>query len=259
MSRFPALFLSHGAPTLAIDDSPAHHFLKGLGPELGRPQAILVVSAHWETNVPATSAAAQPETIYDFRGFPQALYQVRYPAPGAPALAEAAARRLIDAGLPAAMHPSRGLDHGAWVPLVLMYPDADIPVTQLSVQPQQDAAHHRRVGEALRGLRDEGVMILASGSITHNMQAYFRGEYENAGAWVKPFVDWMADKVAAQDSRALDGWRAQAPFAVRNHPDGGEEHLLPLFVAAGASDRPGRRIFGASQIGDFNMDCYRFD
>lgn len=259
MTRPPALFLSHGAPTLAIDDSTTHHFLKQLGPELGRPDAILVVSAHWETDVPALSAAPRPETIYDFRGFPPALYQMRYPAPGAPALAEAAAGKLVEAGLPAALHPSRGLDHGAWVPLLLMYPDAGIPVTQLSVQPHRDAAHHRRVGEALRGLRDEGVMILASGSITHNMQAYFRGEYENAGAWVKPFVDWMADKVAARDTGALDEYRAQAPFAVRNHPDGGEEHLLPLFVAAGAAAGPGRRIFGAQQAGDFSMDCYRFD
>ena len=133
MTRLPALFISHGAPLLAIEESPAHGFLKGLGAHLPRPKAILVVSAHWETASARVSAVAQPETIHDFRGFPQALHDMLYAAPGAPDLAHRVAALLQAAGLAVAVDGARGLDHGAWVPLSLTYPLADIPVTQLSL------------------------------------------------------------------------------------------------------------------------------
>lgn len=157
----PSLFVSHGAPTLVIEDIPARHFLSGLGGRLPRPKAILMASAHWNTRSPAVSAVQRPETIYDFGGFPDELYRMTYPAPGAPELA-ARVQELVPE---VALHSSRGLDHGAWVPLKLMYPQADIPVTQLSLQPHLGARHHFELGQKLSSLKDEGVLIIGSGSL----------------------------------------------------------------------------------------------
>ena len=170
MNRQPAIFVSHGSPTLPLERGEAVDFLRELGPALGRPGAILVVSAHWDTARPAVSAAEHPETIYDFYGFPPELYRLRYPAPGAPGLAKRAAGLLADAGMQPQVDPQRGLDHGAWTSLMLMYPKADIPVTQLSIQTPLGPGHHVRLGEALRPLRDEGVLIFASGGATHNLR-----------------------------------------------------------------------------------------
>jgi 4,5-DOPA dioxygenase extradiol len=197
MARFPTAFVSHGAPTLPLSAAAARGFLAEYGAQLGRPTAILAVSAHWETAAPTIGSAAQPETIHDFHGFPPALYEMRYTAPGAPALAGRAAALLAGAGLPARMEP-RGLDHGAWVPLMLMYPGADIPVTQLSVQTHLGAAHEFTVGEALRPLRDEGVLILGSGSATHNLRELRMAAIDAPAApWVGDFTDWLAEAVAA--------------------------------------------------------------
>ena len=134
MTAFPALFVSHGAPTLPLEDSPARHFIESLGRELPRPRSILAISAHWETANPVVSTAERPETIHDFHGFPRALYELGYPAPGAPELARRAVDLLAARGISAATDPARGLDHGAWTPLLLMYGQADIPVTQLSIR-----------------------------------------------------------------------------------------------------------------------------
>jgi 4,5-DOPA dioxygenase extradiol len=172
--RQPAIFISHGSPTLPLERSAAVEFLRQLGPMLGRPEAILAVSAHWDTARPAVSTAKEPETIYDFYGFPPELYRLRYPAPGAPKLAERAAALLETRGLRTDIDPERGLDHGAWTSLMLMYPKADIPVTQLSIQSRLGPGHHVRLGEALRPLRDEGVLILASGGATHNLRELSR-------------------------------------------------------------------------------------
>jgi 4,5-DOPA dioxygenase extradiol len=260
MSRFPVLFVSHGAPTLPLETSAANAFLSGLGRKLGRPSAILAVSAHWETEQPAVSAAAAPETIYDFYGFPQELYRLRYPAPGAPQLAERVAELLQAGGLPVAIDRDRGLDHGAWTPLILMYPEADIPVTQLSVQPGAGAAHHFRLGEALRPLRDEGVLILASGGITHNLHEFRgRGRDDTPPQWVSEFNEWMAGALQAGRRQDLIDYRARAPHAARNHPS--EEHLLPLLVAAGAGSGQGgaTRLHASYAYGVIGMDAYRFD
>src|SRR5687768_16572976 len=165
----PAVFVSHGAPTLAVEENDTTVFLKELGGRLGRPKAIVCVSAHWNTGEPAVSAAERPETIHDFGGFPQELYRIRYPAPGAPALAARVAELLDDAGVECAVSHERGLDHGAWVPLRLMFPEADVPVTQLSIQPRKDPRHHFKLGRALAPLREEGVLLLATGSVTHNL------------------------------------------------------------------------------------------
>ncbi|MBN3725819.1 DODA-type extradiol aromatic ring-opening family dioxygenase [Burkholderia sp. Ac-20379] len=234
MNRLPSLYLSHGAPTLPIDPAlPATAFTH-LGGELPRPSAVLMLSAHWNTLAPAVSVARQPETIHDFYGFPRALYELRYPAPGAPELASRAAGLLDAAGIATAT-TEYGLDHGAWVPMLLMFPEADIPVAQLSIQPRADAAHHFRVGRALRALRDEGVMVIGSGQITHNLrEADFGATPEDADPSVAEFTGWFEDKLARRDIDALLDYRAQAPHAVRMHPT--DEHLLPVFAALGAAD-----------------------
>ena len=259
MERFPVLSVSHGAPTLALEPGPSRDFLARLGAGMERPAAILVVSAHWETVVPTISAAAQPQTIHDFRGFPPALYAMHYPAPGAPELAARVVQLLTASGFPAAV-ADRGLDHGAWVPLMLMYPQADIPVTQLAVQTTLGTAHHWRLGEALRPLRDEGVLIVGSGSVTHNLREFGRhGHDALPPAWVSAFNDWLADAVESGRSADLLDYRRIAPHAARNHPT--EEHLLPLLVAHGAATpglRP-RRIHAGYTWGVIGMDAWRFD
>lgn len=232
MSRQPVLFISHGAPTLAIRPSPARAFLQDLGRQLERPRAILVLSAHWETATPTASVSEAPETIHDFGGFERELYELRYPAPGAPDLARDVIDRLGAAGYQA-QGRERGLDHGAWVPLSLMFPDADVPVAQLSIQPNQGPAHHLALGRALTPLRDRGVLLLASGSFTHDVRGALSREHDaGTPAWVSDFADWMHQRIADHDLDALLDYRRRAPHAVENHPT--EEHLLPLFAALGA-------------------------
>jgi len=260
VDRFPAIFVSHGAPLLAIQPGAAREFLSGLGGALGKPKAILVVSAHWEGRDAAVSAAAQPETIYDFYGFPEELYRIKYPAPGAPELAVRAQKILGQKGIVAGAHPTRGLDHGAWVPLMLMYPDADVPVTQLTVQTALGPGHHFKLGEALRGLRDEGVLILGSGGATHNLREF--GRHPDGAAppqWVTGFQEWLAKTIESGKADELIRYRDLAPDAARNHPT--EEHFLPLFVPAGAGSPgvAGKRIHRSHTFGILAMDAYRFD
>lgn len=260
MNRQPAIFVSHGAPTLPLEQSAANDFLRNLGPSLSKPDAILAVSAHWDSERPTVSAVQQPETIYDFHGFPQDLYRLRYPAPGAPQLADRVAGLLKGQGLRAEIDLGRGLDHGAWTPLILMYPEADIPVTQLSIQPHLGPEHHYRVGEALRPLRDENVLILASGGATHNLREFF-GHRDAAGApsWVKEFDEWLAAAVEARRTGDLLDYRRLAPHAARNHPT--DEHLLPIFVALGAATpgAAGQRLHSSYTGGVISMDAYRFN
>ena len=255
----PSIFVSHGAPTLAIEPSDAREFLRDLGRELdrryGRPSAVLVVSAHWETDAPTISTAEHPETIYDFRGFPDELYRMRYPAPGAPDLANEVVRLLAARGLRATTDERRGLDHGAWVPLSLLYPEADVPTTQLSVQPDRDPRHHHAVGEALRPLRAENVFVLGSGSITHNLRELF-GRRGQPMPHVGQFVDWIGERMEAGDVESLLDYRDRAPHAEQNHPT--DEHLLPLFTALGAGS-PGskpRRIHRSQTFGELRMDAF---
>jgi len=259
-TRQPAIFVSHGAPTLALETGPTRGFLAQLGAGLGRPKAILVMSAHWETEQPALSATPQPETIHDFRGFPEELYQMQYPMPGAPALAQQAVQLLAAAGVAAITAPGRGLDHGAWVPLRLMYPEADIPVAQIAVQTGRGPMHHLRLGEALRPLRDEGVLIIGSGSATHNLREFGGYRYDSPPPdWVSTFNEWLASALEATRTEDLLDYRRLAPQAVRNHLT--EEHLLPLFAAYGAGT-PGttpQRLHTGYTYGVIGMDAWRFD
>ena len=235
----PAIFLSHGAPTLPLDDVAARDFLAALGARIdasyGRPSAILIASAHWETESPEVSAPAANATIHDFRGFPSALYDILYPAPPAPDIATATTSLLRSAGIRATIDLERGLEHGAWVPLMLMYPQADIPVAQLSIQTHLGPEHHLRLGQALESLRDEGVLVLGSGAFTHNLME-LRGFHGRPPGfepdWVSNFATWTDAALRAGRIDDLLAYRTLNPTGARTQPT--EEHLLPLFVAMGA-------------------------
>jgi 4,5-DOPA dioxygenase extradiol len=220
---------------------------------------ILVASAHWLTHSPTVSAMETNRTIYDFYGFPPELYTLDYPAPGAPALAEKVLDLLAAAGLASRIDPRRGLDHGAWVPLSLMYPDADVPVVQLSLQGGLGLAHHRQVGQVLADLRKDNVLIVGSGSFTHDLSRIQRSSVDVAASPdVDEFADWMDQ--ALRDRRVADllAYRRLAPHAERNHPS--EEHILPLFVALGASgSQPAvEHLHRSTLYGVLRMDGYAF-
>jgi len=254
----PTLFLSHGAPDLVLSESPARDFLGSLAGQLETPQAILIISAHWETPGPAVTAAEVNGTIHDFRGFPAVLYTMRYPAPGSPALAARIAGLLTQAGLSVTTDRQRGLDHGAWVPLLLAYPAADIPAVQLSVQPHLGPAHHMALGRALAPLREDGVLIIGSGSFTHNLSEFFHGHAEQEPQWVTAFADWFSQALIENRSDDLLRYRQIAPFAEKNHPT--EEHLLPLYVALGAAGEKAHaeRLHHSTDRRVLRLDAYAF-
>lgn len=253
----PSLFISHGSPMLALEPGESGPALTRLAAELPRPKAIVVVSAHWESHDLWVTSAPHPATWHDFGGFPPALFAVQYPAPGEPVLAERVAKLLTAAGLPAGLDPKRPFDHGSWVPLSLMYPAADIPVIQVSLPSGRGPALQERVGRALATLRAEDILLIGSGSITHNLgELDWRATHNAATPWALQFRDWVVEKLAANDSEALLDYRRQAPFAVRNHPS--DEHLLPLYFARGAGDRFGIEHQGFT-LGALGMDIYRFD
>ncbi len=254
----PAIFVSHGSPMLALTATPARSFLTGLAAGLPRPRAILVISAHWETTTPMVNAVARNKTIHDFFGFPQVLYELRYPAPGDARLAQQIADLLGTAGLTTGLEPARGLDHGAWVPLLLSFPAADIPVLQLSVQTREGPRHALALGRALAPLRKEGVLIIGSGSFTHDLRR-FRGQPldEPESPDVTQFSAWMDAAIVRADIDALLDYRERAPFARVEHPT--EEHILPLFAVVGAGDGDrARRLHNSTEYGILRMDAYGF-
>jgi 4,5-DOPA dioxygenase extradiol len=246
---------------IVVDPSPAHAFLSGWADTAPAPAAVIVATAHFEAPGPTLTSTTAPDTIHDFGGFPEALYRLRYRAPGAPALAEQAAALLAQAGFAPRLDPRRGLDHGTWTPLMLMLPEATTPVVQLSVDPSRDAAWHYRVGQALSPLRDENVLILGSGSLTHNLQDFFRGRPRTADeapeAYVAAFAAWAQAALEAGDVASVLNWTSAAPHALRNHPT--PEHLLPLFVALGAGGGArATRVHGSFSYGVLAMDAYAF-
>ena len=247
----PALFVSHGAPTLPFDDIPARQFLRGLGAQFEKPRGIVIATAHWETAAPAVARVAVNGTIHDFHGFPQALYDLRYPAPGDAALSDRVA-----ALTGATIDTVRGLDHGAWVPLLLMYPAHDIPVVQIAVQPHLGVAHHIALGRALAPLRDDGVLVMGSGSFVHNLRRIDRrGPDAPEPDWSRAFAHWMDAAIMARDDDALIQYRDRAPNAREAHPE--DEHLLPLFVAYGAGGAA-THLHDSHTFGSLRMDSYGF-
>lgn len=262
---FPALFVSHGSPDTVIADTQAAAWLRRMAADLPRPRAIVVASAHFEVSGGvAVSADPKPETIHDFGGFAPELYAMQYPAPGEPELARRIAGDLQAAGFPARAVDKRGFDHGVWVPLKLAYPDADIPVVSVSVDPRQGPDHHFRLGQALAGLGKEGILVIGSGSFTHNLGEAFKalrvGQRNiDVPGWVNAFTGWMNERLSANDIDALLDYRRQAPYAVENHPT--DEHLLPLYVALGAAGREGtaKLVHDSAEFGVLAMTMWRFD
>jgi 4,5-DOPA dioxygenase extradiol len=252
----PSLFISHGSPMLALEPQASGPALARLAREWPKPRAIVVVSAHWESDDLRVCATAQPRTWHDFAGFPAALYSISYPAPGDPALAAQIVDLLGDAGLPAQLDPERPLDHGAWVPLSLLYPEADIPIVQISLPRRHGPSLQSRIGRALAGLRGQNILLIGSGSITHNLDELdWRAGPETITPWAQRFRDWIVDKLASDDEAALHDYRRQAPHAMRNHPT--EEHLLPLFFARAAGGHFNVEHSGFS-YGALGMDIYSF-
>jgi 4,5-DOPA dioxygenase extradiol len=258
---FPSLYVSHGSPMVVLQNSQAREFLSGYGRELGKPTAILVATAHFEAERPLLTADPRPAMIYDFGGFPRALFEMQYPAPGSPELAERAAGLLKEAGFAASTITGRGYDHGTWAPLKLLYPDADTPVVQISVQTRLGGAHHAALGRALAPLRQEGVLLIGSGSITHNLYELARGPRvldAPAPQWVTEFGEWVHEKVEAGSLDDIVHYRDRAPYARENHPS--EEHYLPLpfAMAAAGEGAKGRRVHTSCEYGLLMMDAYAF-
>jgi len=256
MTIAPTLFISHGSPMFALEPGLLGPNLRALGESLRDVRAMLVVSPHWQTRGVRVGGSVAPETIHDFGGFPAPLYQLRYPAPGAPALAQEAARLLAQAGFEVTLDPQRGLDHGTWVPLRYLFPDADVPVFQVSLPHDIDAAGALRLGQALAPLRAQGVLVVGSGSLTHNLYE-FRQHIQDPD-YAQQFADWVRDAVDARDLAALVDYRDRAPHAQRAHPS--EEHYLPLLVAAGASSDTdaSRLVAGGMTYGVLSMDSFAF-
>ena len=260
--RQPTFYVPHGGgPCFFMDDPQGtwrgmERFLRELPAQLPeKPRAILIVSGHWETPGFSLTADPKPGLVYDYYGFPPHTYSLRYGAPGSPELAARAAALLTAAGFPANLDPHRGLDHGVFVPLKVVYPDADVPVVELSLDEGLDAARHLAVGRALAPLRDEGILLIGAGMSFHNLRAL--GD-PRALAPSEAFDAWLTEAALLPgDARAaaLSDW-AQAPAARVCHPR--EEHLLPMMVAAGAADGPGRRIF-AERVLNVAISGFRFD
>ena len=258
MIPLPSVFISHGSPMHALQAGAAGVAWGALGKRLGKPQAILIASAHWDTHVPMVTGAARPETIHDFSGFPEPLYRIRYTAPGAPKVAARAHALLKEAGFTAAIDGMRGLDHGAWAPLLYMYPEADVPVVQISLQPELGTRHHLQLGRALRALEEENVLVIGSGHMTHNLRDWMRGAGEQQ-PYAQEFAEWVRERLEAHDLEALADYRARSPHGARAHPT--DEHFLPLFFALGAArdDFQPERIFTGIDAGVLSMDAYVFN
>ncbi len=253
--RAPVFFISHGAPTFALEPGQLGANLRALGQQLTGVKAVLVVSPHWQTRELQVLTTAKPETVHDFGGFPAALYQLQYQAPGHPELADRAMQYLAQAGWPVTVDANRGLDHGAWVPLFHLLPEVNVPVFQVSMPHRLDPAGALALGRVLAPLRDQGVLIVGSGSLTHNLYD-IQPPASPAVAYAVEFAHWIRQAVSRADVAALLDYRRLAPHAERAHPT--EEHFLPLLVALGASheSETAQVIAGDITYGVLSMASY---
>ena len=252
----PTLFLSHGSPMHALEPGAVRGVWEGIARSLPRPTAILIASAHWETDVAAVTGAAKPATIHDFYGFPQPLYEIQYPVKGAVDLAVKVKKKLAEQNFQAVIDPVRGLDHGAWSPLLHMYPKADIPVVQVAVQTALGPKHHLALGHALAPLAREGVLIIGSGHMTHNLRDRGNG---GVAPYALAFQDWVKQRIDRHALDELADYRSLSPDGVRAHPT--DEHFLPLYFALGAAGENYRaeRLYDGIEMSALAMDAYRFN
>ncbi|KAI3790725.1 hypothetical protein L2E82_03980 [Cichorium intybus] len=257
-------YISHGSPTLSIDETmPARHFLQSFQQKVypagaPRPSSILVISAHWETTYPTVNVVDGPsDTIYDFYNFPKKMYQLKYPAPGAPKLANRVKELLLSSGFKRVdQEKTRGLDHGAWVPLMLMYPEADIPVCQLSVQTNEDATYHYNMGKALAPLKDEGVLIVGSGATTHNLKML--RNVTTVAPWAQEFDMWLNEALIDGRYEDVNEYKEKAPHATMAHPR--PDHFYPLHVAmgAGGANSKAELIHNSWGLSALSYSSYKF-
>lgn len=263
MKHFPPLFLSHGAPNTVIRDTPVNSFLRDLGGMYGKPEAIVSVSAHFETKGAYIVTDPKPETVHDFGNFEKELFELRYPANGHPDLAQHIADLISAAGIPVTKIPRRGFDHGTWVPLMLAYPEADVPIVQLSIDPEEGPHYHYRLGQALASLPKKNIAVIGTGNITHNLSALFRQGQDaeldaNIKSWVDQFLDWFGSELESGNVDNILNYREKAPFAAENHPT--DEHLLPIFVALGAAGEEFRanKLHASYDFEFLAMDAWEF-
>ena len=261
LDPLPTLFVSHGAPSLPLEQAvPARQFLAGLGSRFPEITAVLCVSAHWNTPRPAVNTASNPATIHDFYGFPRELYGITYPAKGAPDLARRVAALVAKADLPCDSDAGRGLDHGAWIPMMLMYPDATVPVVQLSIQGHLDPARHLALGRAIASLRHDNILVMGNGGAVHPLgdPTVALGEGVPTGSWAAAFNEWLNRTVTSGDEKSLVRYRELAPAAVHAHPY--PDHFMPLLVAMGAAGdgAKGTVIHQSWYWGNLGMGAYEF-
>ncbi len=261
-TKMPALFVPHGAPDLALQDNEAASFLKNLGTHISRkPKAIIMVSAHWETRGLQVTAARELETIYDFRGFAKELYELKYPAQSSSSLIENLLGLLASNGHPLRLHAGRGLDHGAWVPLMLAFPEADIPLVQLSLDKSMSPEDLFNLGKVLASLSEQGILVIASGGLVHNLFeldfANPNEPHEATQPWAREFESWLDKHVEAKDWQSLFNYRSLAPNAERAHPT--DEHLRPLFITLGvneALDLSPKKLHSSFTYGNISMAAW---
>ena len=264
---FPPLFLSHGAPNMVLHDAPVRDFMLGLAGNYPKPEAIVSFSAHFETQGTAVVSDAKPEMIYDFRGFEPELHEMDYPANGHSAMAKEILTLLKSAGINAVDVKHRGFDHGTWVPLSLVYPQADIPIVQVSIDPDETPEYHFKLGQALASLADRNIAIIGTGNITHNLPALFSKGRDpeldaNIKGYVETFLKWFDEQLESNHLENLLNYRNKAPFAEENHPT--DEHLLPIFVALGAANgesstqKKARKIHASYNYEFLAMDAWEF-
>lgn len=253
LAKLPALFVSHGAPTLAIEQSSTTSALARIGQNLPKPRAIVIMSAHWQSAKLEISSNPQPKTWHDFSGFAPELYELQYPAAGQPALAETLAHQLTTRGITCRVNPMRACDHGVWAPLKHLYPQADVPIVQISLPQHYDSIACYQLGAQLEQLRHEQILIIGSGNITHNLQA-LRWQADSIDQAAKSFKQWLLQQLKTDIPSALD-WQ-QYPDYKNIHPS--DEHLLPLFFALGAGQRVSV-VHQSMAHHSLGMDIYRFD
>ncbi|HWI65139.1 MAG TPA: class III extradiol ring-cleavage dioxygenase [Symbiobacteriaceae bacterium] len=256
----PSLFVAHGSPMLAVEENAYTNLLGELG-KAWRPKAILLFSAHWESDTQMVSTVGEYRTIYDFGGFPEALYRIQYPARGDAALAQEVGRLLGEQGISYRFDSQRGLDHGAWVPLRRIYPDAGVPVISMSVDAALRPQEQYAIGKALAGLRAQDVMVIGSGVTVHNFGTIrFRAPGNEADAWAVEFDDWVLSRAAAWDLDSLFDYEERAPHARLAVPPQGNEHFVPLFYAMGAADdqRSCKELHRSYQYGNLSHVVWQF-